>query len=179
MHVMDSFSVAVKNNITNNLFNSKSESSDNPSMMFEQYKLVVDTANRAEDRRGGINNFFITVNGIFVPFLINAFPLGEQTFVKILILFVLTSVGLSVSFEWLFVMQVYKKLNYINHLTIKAFENKFPSYAFSIRQNILSDQTQSAKANAILDKELIIPKLFIVTYTVYFLLSFLNIWIDL
>ena len=54
-------------NLINKNFNpsdrvQKPEEFSNRDMMFEQYKLLVDSSNKIEERRGGSNNIFIGIN---------------------------------------------------------------------------------------------------------------------
>ncbi|MDB6096230.1 MAG: hypothetical protein JWM09_508 [Francisellaceae bacterium] len=177
MNKVNNFSNLVKQGVEEGLFHSPKGATDAlPDQVFEQYKMLIDSANKSDDRRGGTNSFFTTINGIFVPYLINTFPLGNHSNGKLVVLFILIGVGLIISSEWLSIIKANKKLNYINYTAIKAFEQKLHSKVFSLKSDLLAEHTELPKANVLLAKEAIIPKLFIGIYVVYLGLSCLAIW---
>ena len=163
-------------NLINKNFNpsdrvQKPEEFSNRDMMFEQYKLLVDSSNKIEERRGGSNNIFIGINTILVSILVHLEQLAMAETSEMFLVPVLTFVGILIAFDWLKVIDSYKKLNSLNYSLIKSFENFFPTYVFSLRGKMEADHPNTqpgTRANLILISENLLPKVFLITYSVYF-----------
>ncbi len=143
----------------------------NRQTMFEQYKLLIDSSHKIEERRSGSNNIFLTINVLLASFLIRPSQLSAQIKdVPLLVLLIL--IGIFISWDWLKVNSSYKKLNSANYLLIQAFEKLLPTYVFSLRAEIETEQDEQkidSKANIVLIKENLLPKIFILVYFIYFL----------
>lgn len=170
----------IADEISKNLINKNFNPSDriqnpeefrNKDMMFEQYKLLVDSAHKIEDRRGGSNNIFIGINTILVSILVHLEQLGRVETSEMLLVPVLTFVGVLIAFDWLKVIESYKKMNSLNYSLIKSFENFLPTYVFSLRGKMEAEQPHAqpgTRANLILISENLLPKVFLLTYSIYF-----------
>ena len=151
-------------------------------LMFEQYKLLIDSSHKIDERRGNSNNFFVSINTIFISFLLsNSTKLKDLDTIYIPFLELLVLVGIIIAWYWLRVINSYKKLNYVNYSLIQALEKLLPTFTFSLRGKIEADQDDnqaSNRANIILIKENILPKLFLFIYILCFLsilyLHFIN-----
>lgn len=147
-------------------------------IMFDQYKLLVDSAHRGEERRSMSNNVFLGVNSLIASFLVK--PISEIFNIKnqdlpISILFSL--VGILVAFEWLKVNSSYKKLNFINFEMIDNFELLLPSRVFSLRAKLDSNphkRLSSDAGNNVLIKENFLPIAFILLYSAYLITLLVN-----
>jgi len=143
-------------------------------IMLEQYKLLIDSAHKVDERRGGSNNFFVSINTIFVSFvLVDPFKFQVLEIKHIPLLELLMLVGIIIVWDWSRILNSYKKLNYVNYLLIKALEMQLPTFVFSLRGEIEAEQEDkksSDKSNIILIKENILPKTFLFIYIIYFLM---------
>lgn len=144
----------------------------NKQILFEQYKMLVDSAYKTEERRNGSNNMFLGINTLLSSFIVRPSQIAMTQLIDIPLLFLLTLLGVFLCKEWLEVTTSYKKLNSINLLLIQHFEKKLPSYIFSLRTEIETNQDKTNttdKANIVLNKENFLPKTFILFYSVYFI----------
>ena len=141
--------------------------------LFEQYKLLVDSAHKGEEKRGNSSNIFLGVNSLIASFLIHPATVSHSMQIKdLFISFLFTLIGVFISWEWLGVLSSYKRLNFINYVMINAIEELFPSSAFSLRAKIemgVAAEKYSNIGNAVLAKENLLPLAFILLYLVYFM----------
>ena len=146
----------------------------NRQIMFEQYKLLVESSHKIEERRSGSNGVFLGVNTLLSSFLINPLQLKTMQLKDIPLLFLLVLIGIFICLDWIKLTGSYKKLNYLNLLLIQAFEELLPTKIFGLRAEIeiestkLNNQEQD-KANMVLEKENILQKFFLGVYIVYLL----------
>ncbi|HEV2524678.1 MAG TPA: hypothetical protein VGU44_06060 [Gammaproteobacteria bacterium] len=77
--MLETYTTLVKNKIAAELVNTNfdpdSRNADqflfsNKQVMFEQYKMLVDSAHKAEERRGVSNNIFLGINGLLASFFV-------------------------------------------------------------------------------------------------------------
>jgi hypothetical protein len=147
----------------------------NKNLMFEQYKLLVDSSHKIEERRASSNNIFIGINTLLITILVQIHPkqLGDVEVGNIITLLCLILIGILISWDWLKVIASYKKLNSLNYSLIEAFENLLPTYVFSLRGKMEAEEADSSKpssrANIILISENLLPKAFVLIYSIYFL----------
>ncbi len=151
-------------------------SDQSKSLMFEQYRLLVDCTNKTEERRGLSNNVFLSINGFIASFFIirpdQLIHLQIQD-LPASMLFALG--GLFVSWEWLKVSKSYKKINTTNFLLIKACEKLLPTNLFSVKGILEGNQENEnagSQGNIVLNKEHLLPKAFIFLYFAYFVYIF-------
>ena len=165
----------VKSEISKKLIhpNFDSNDKDKRQALFEQYKLLVDSAHMGEEKRGNSSNIFLGVNSLIASFLIHPATVTHSMQIKdlsISILFAL--IGVFISWEWLRVLSSYKKLNFVNYAMISALEELFPSSTFSLRAKIemgVTAEKYTHIGNAVLAKENLLPLAFILLYLVYFM----------
>jgi len=180
MESPENFIARVNSRLQEKLFNTPAADPTKVNVEFlEQYRMLIDSSSKAEDRRGSVNNFFLAANGVFAPYLLKTFPLGTHEVNAILTLTIMVSVGLLVSLQWLSIIKVFEKLNIINYAAIKACEEKLPINVFSVKTDLLAKHTDSQKANVFLNRETYIPKIFIAIYSIYLLLSIVALWIKI
>lgn len=142
----------------------------NRNIMFEQYRLLVDSAHKIEERRGGSNNIFIGINTILMSILAHPEQLAKIGAYDISLLPFLTLIGILISLDWLKVIASYKRLNSLNYSLIESFENLLPTYVFSLRGKMETEQSDpkpSSRANIILISENLLPKAFLSIYSIY------------
>lgn len=162
----------IKKTIDESLLNSPISTlskEENEKFIFEQYKLIVDSSHKIEERRNGSNNIFIAMNSIFATILTQIVPLPNVRFEKLVFLCLLLSIGMVICWDWLRTIGSYKKINYVNYSLIKALEKILPASVFSLRADIVdASDAAPAKANTILKKETLLPIVFISVYLIYF-----------
>lgn len=161
----------IADQLVNPQYEAKPEQNFKTQLMLEQYKLLIDGANKTEERRGTSNNVFLGINGFIGTFfvirpdqLINM----QMNHLPATILFAL--VGLFVSWAWLKVSVSYKKINSTNYVLIKAFEKFLPTYVFSVKGMVegkRENENAGSEGNIVLNKENLLPKAFIFLYLVY------------
>ncbi|MFW9924935.1 MAG: hypothetical protein ACFFDW_16790 [Candidatus Thorarchaeota archaeon] len=120
-------------NHLNEMFNCKDDDiSNNSAILFEQYKLYVEMADRTSARRAATNNFFLTANSfIFVA-------LGVLVSNDFLILSpVVLVVGVFFCMSWLLLIQYYKSLNSSKYKVINEIEKRLPVMGFFCEYNII------------------------------------------
>lgn len=177
----EEYIASIKNEVSEKLINPNFDCNNRDSSqgLFEQYKLLVDSAHKGEERRGNSNNIFLGVNSLIASFLIHpatAILNIQAKDLPISILF--TLIGIFVSWEWLKVNMSYKKLNFINYAMINALEKLLPCSVFSLRAKMETAPAAEEYANIgniILTKENLLPLAFFLLYFIYFvtvLLSF-------
>lgn len=174
----DASSQIILDKISKNLINSQYEPNNrgkdevqfsNKLYMFEQYKLLIDSAHKIEERRGGSNNIFIGINTIIVSVLSSSINLTPGDMSRIPLLVSLIIIGMLVAWDWLRVTASYKKLNFLNYALIESFERLFPTYVFSLRAKMETEgeeQNKKHRANIILLKESLLPKVFLLIYAI-------------
>lgn len=145
----------------------------NPSIqnvLFEQYKLLVDSSQKNEERRRDSNNIFLAINSIFVTVLTQSIHRGTLKLENILVLSLLLFGGAIICWDWLNLINSYKCSNYINYSVLNFLERSLPAHIFSLRVDIMNElDGESEKGSVILKKETLIPKLFFCIYLIIFI----------
>lgn len=176
----------MKNSMSQKLFNSdyeiykKAENEflfSNKQIMFEQYKLLIDSAHKVEERRSGSNSVFLGINTLLSSLLVRPSQLSVAQEKDLIMLFLLILIGVLISWNWVRVIDSYKKLNFINFLLIEDFEKFLPTKVFSLRAELEEIKSgkkkqqdfEKTKANVILTRESLLPEVFILFYIIYFI----------
>lgn len=102
---------------------------------------MIDSSHKTEERRSGSNSIFLGINTMLASFLIRPSQLSELQVIDLPLIVLLVLIGMFISWDWLKVTASYKQLNSINC---------------------------SFKANVILVKENVLPKVFMLFYCIYF-----------
>lgn len=144
----------------------------NKQLAFEQYKLLVDSSHKIEERRSGTNSIFLGINTLLASFLIRPSQLTDLKIMDVPFLIVLVFIGMFISWDWIKVTEAYKRLNFINYCMIQSFEKRLPTNVFSLRGEIeerLEEEPKpsGSKANIILIRENLLIKLFLLFYLLY------------
>ncbi|CAF4215654.1 unnamed protein product [Rotaria magnacalcarata] len=110
------------------------------SIILEQYKLLVDSSHKIEERRSSSNNVFIGINTILVSVLANSPKLIKIEIYYLPFIASLGFIGILISYDWLKVINSYKKLNFLNYALIQSLEKFLPTYVFSLRAKLEAEQ---------------------------------------
>jgi len=161
----------IKNKIESRLLNMQIDMKipTEKQVLFDQYKMLVESAQKTEERRKDVNNIFITINWIFFAAFSQMVHLNEVKAGSALMLGFLLIVAILISVHWLVLIDSFKRFNFINYSLIQFFENLMPTKVFSLRTDLLAELEEGGanKGNVILEKETLIPKLFLALYTIY------------
>lgn len=132
---------------------------DKKDILFKQYKLYVETAERVSDRRQNANSFFLTLNSILVAFT------GFLTTLPFEIWHVLIAIaGLSISILWLLTLRSFRKLNESKFKIIHQLEEKMPSKLFKDEWDYLHKEENKTKYLKLSVIEQGIPIIFSILY---------------
>lgn len=141
-------------------------------IMLEQYKLLVDSSHKIEERRSSSNNVFIGINTILVSVIANLPQLIKIEVYYLPFIASLGFIGILISYDWLKVINSYKKLNFLNYALIRSLEKFLPTYTFSLRAKLEADQPDQKiknRGSGVLMNEKLLPKVFLSIYSIYFL----------
>ncbi len=102
----------------------KQEYGDNYSAhLFDQYKMLVDSAHQVSDRRSTANNYLLTVNSALITFFgIMSMLTGPRT-----LYLVIPVAGILVSITWAILITSYRRLNSAKFQVIHEFEHLLPA----------------------------------------------------
>jgi len=103
------------------MFNTKNDLQDNTNLIFDQYKLYVEMADRISARRATTNSFYLTANS-FLFVAIGILMSNNLIVVTPMILIV----GIFVSISWWLLIIYYKNLNSCKYKVINEIEKKLP-----------------------------------------------------
>jgi hypothetical protein len=101
------------------MFNTDENLMDKTNLIFEQYKLYVEMADRISARRATTNSFYLTANS-FLFVALGILMSNELVAVVPIILIV----GIFVSISWWLLIIYYKNLNSCKYKVINAIEEK-------------------------------------------------------
>ena len=104
-----------------NLFN-RNYNKRNVQLLLEQYKLLVESADRITEKRQNTNNFYLAVNS-FIFALASYLVVTQWTRMPVLI----SVMGLLVSLVWLKNIKSYKNLNAAKFKVIHELEERLPT----------------------------------------------------
>ena len=142
------------------LQNKNSFNAEETKMVFEQYKLYVEMADRVSQRRMSANTFFTTINTLL--FTVATF-IGSKDLVWIIFIGV---IGCVISFAWYFTLNSYRQLNSGKFAVINEIEKLLPLSGFSYEWEVLESGKKKSKYWPISHVEKIIPILFFFAYIV-------------
>ncbi|MHA1245326.1 MAG: RipA family octameric membrane protein [Candidatus Heimdallarchaeota archaeon] len=112
---------AEKKNPVEEMFNTDKDLIDNSNLIFDQYKLYVEMADRISARRATTNSFYLTANS-FLFVALGILMSNDLVAVVPIILIV----GIFVSISWWLLIIYYKNLNSSKYKVINAIEEKLP-----------------------------------------------------
>lgn len=143
-------------------------SQESVSLLFEQYKLYVESAEQVSQRRATANSFYISVNTI----LLTTATLLQDKF-GYLVLLVLVS-GVAVSLFWLFSIHSYRQLNSGKYLIIQEIEQRLPLNLYAYEWGILKQGKLFRKYWQLSYVEMVVPLVFVGLYLTLSII--LNLW---
>lgn len=150
------------NKIEQILFNKNIDTSseDAKKIMFEEYKLLLQTSEALILRRQTMNTFFLTANGILLS--IYGAKYGIQANSKYQ--FLITLVGILLCLSWKKIISSYGQLNSGKFAVLNKIEKTLPLAIFSAEWIALGEGKDPKKYNSFTDSEKATPKLFLYLY---------------
>lgn len=131
-------------------------------LLFEQYKLAVEMADRVSSRREGANKIFISAHSIIFAFLATQ---KDINFIHILI----TLFGFLLCVVWASMLKNYKSLNSVKYHIIHEMEEKLPWKVYADEWQRLKEGKDNKTHSKLTSVEKKLPWLFLGFYGVLFL----------
>lgn len=131
-------------------------------LLFKQYQLFVEMADRISSRRTTMNNFFLTANSLFlvaIGILVSS-NLVQWTF---LVLFM----AILFSISWLRLLKKYRELNKAKFVVINKIEERLPAKGYTIEWNLMKVSKKPGKHTRITFGEKWIPMVLIAFYSAF------------
>lgn len=158
---MPSFSKAQESSVEERLFDGVVEElRRNPSVLFEQYKLCVEMADRVSARRQSANAFYLSISSLLLGSL--AYFGGSSLGVFDTSIVALS--GVSFCFLWLRNIRSYSNLNSGKFAVIIEIEKKLACRPFEAEWEALGRGKKSWRYRPFKEVEVLVPVLFIALY---------------
>lgn len=142
----------------------KTIDSVNETILLEQYKLYVESANLTSRLRSQANTFFLTLNTFLVGFLAGLLELSSQTITSLWIVFAGIA-GILLCISWYFKLRSYRSLNSGRFAVIHELETQLPARIYAREWELITGR-KSHKSKYIRQTyiEQIIPFAFCLLY---------------
>jgi len=112
------------------LFNDTYGANGKEELLFEQYKLYVEMADKISHRRAISNAFFLAINTALISLVSYAAQLHSP-------IYLLNIAGLVLSILWFSIIRSYKNLNNAKYGIVNQIEEKLPLRPYSTEWDIL------------------------------------------
>lgn len=122
--------VIARNMERKHLFSDTFESNGDKVLLFEQYRLYVEMADKISHRRAISNSFFLTIHTTLISFINYAVQFHES-------LYPLNMIGLVLTVLWFSIIRSYKNLNGAKYRIINQIEEKLLLRPYSTEWKIL------------------------------------------
>jgi hypothetical protein len=145
----------------------------NLQFFFEQYKMFVDGNSKLADQRRNLNAFYLTANALMVSTL--GTLVGKESAQNLFLIGVLLFIGITITLSWISAIHLYKKINDKNYAVIAEFEEYFPAQVYtSFNKDISRLDPLSEGKNFVVQREIIVPYVFLIGYIVYIIFNILK-----
>ncbi|PIR70269.1 MAG: hypothetical protein COU46_02320 [Candidatus Niyogibacteria bacterium CG10_big_fil_rev_8_21_14_0_10_42_19] len=135
---------------------------DDKQVLFEQYKLAVEMADRVSARREGANKIFLTANSIVFAFLATQSIFSEiHIFIAVF--------GIFLCFVWAEIIKNYRTLNSAKFAIIHEMEEKLPWKVYKDEWARLKQGKDKKTHSKLTVTEKQLPWVFLVFYTFLFI----------
>ena len=122
-------------------------------ILFEQYKLLVETASGITHNRQSANSFYLTINS----FLLGAASLIKNEQHSVLLICI---IGVIASVLWFYQIQSYKNINSAKFKVIQHMEKNLPVSVFTEEETVYK-QKKHIELTSI---EKLVPAVFVILY---------------
>lgn len=147
-----------RNNLTND---------NDKTLLLEQYKTFVESADKISDRRINVNTFFITLNSALITVMTIFFSNTS-------LLILLTSLGIIFSTLWFLNLKNYKQLNNCKFHIIQKIESYLPINLYKMEWKLLTSKKSRKKYLPVSKLEIILPFIFIIAYILIIIYLIVN-----
>lgn len=145
------------------VFNQNVENIDK-NILFEQYKLFLQTSEDLVSRRQNVNSFYISINSALIAVFGALLALDISPFYQCLLNIVLAVVGIILSISWVKILISYGDLNSSKMKIISHIEKQLPASLYDAEWAALSDKLNKRKYVSFTNSEKRVPRLFIIVY---------------
>lgn len=133
------------------------DTKESQNLIFEQYKIAVEMADRISSRREWANKFFLSANSIIFVFLT-----AQTTFNEIHIF--ISIFGMVLSYVWELMIMNYKNLNSAKFGVINEIEERLPFQIYKSEWNKLHWVDKKVNYSKLTHIERKLPRLFVLFY---------------
>ena len=147
-------------NPLDDLFNPKIDLQKDPSLIFNQYKLYADMADKISARRATTNSFFLTANS-FLFVAIGVLIGNNLAFVAPIVMII----GVFFCISWYMLILYYKGLNNAKYQVINEIESILPIRGFLTEWKIWKSLEKEGKNRRLTNVEKWIPIALVVLYS--------------
>ena len=132
--------------------------------IFEQYKILVESAEKVSDRRNVAKTFFLSLNSLIITIVAFLYEGKLQLANKWFVLFPLVAI-LSLCYVWWRLIHSYKQLNTAKFKVIDEYEKRLPSMPYvSAEWKALGEGKEPKLYKPLTDVESRIPAVFACLY---------------
>lgn len=160
------------------IFNQDVEKMDT-NILFEQYKMFLQTSESLVERRQSVNSFYISVNSAFVALFGSLLAISIDLKYKLILSIVFAAVGIVLSVSWIKILISYGNLNSSKMTIIRSIEKQLPASLYDAEWQALSDQLNKKKYVSFTNNEKKIPLIFIIIYVSIAAIVFLMFGLNL
>ena len=135
------------------------------SILFEQYRLFVDSSEKLVARRQTVNTFFLSINALLLSaagFIVKDVPQEGASFAGVL---ALGLAGILLCIAWRTLVRSYSQLNTGKFAVIHALEQHLPAALFKAEWHALGEGRDKKKYIPFTKTEARIPFVFAVLYS--------------
>ena len=140
----------------------------NDSIVFEQYKMFVDTSEKLVARRQTANRFFFSANALTISAMGVGIGLidGDENRTGLIALgiFVLSLVGILFCVAWARLVNSFAQLNTGKFKVIHEIEKMMPIALFAAEWYVLGEGKDPKRYKSSTDIEMVVPKIFMGLY---------------
>lgn len=134
------------------------------SILFEQYKIFLQTSEDLVSRRQNVNNFYISINSALMAAFGIIWALNILPIYKFFTGILLSIVGIILSISWIKLLASYGDLNSSKMKIISYIEKQLPASLYDAEWAALSDKLNKRKYVSFTNSEKKVPLLFIIVY---------------
>lgn len=133
------------------------------SIYFEQYKMLVESAEKVSDKRMSANNYFLTINTAIIS--LTGLLLTSKIFLlNFNVVKLIGLMGLAICVIWFLIVLSYKQLNSGKFKMIHRLEKKLPIKLFADEWKELGEGKSLRKYIPLSHIEIIVPIIFFFLY---------------
>lgn len=144
-------------------------------LLLEQYKTFLQTSEDLVLRRQNVNNFYISINSAIIAIFSSLFAFELSAEVRACLCVLFSLVGIVLSVAWIKILVAYGNLNSSKMKIISSIEKHLPASLYDAEWAALSDKLNKKRYVSFTDNEKQIPKIFIIIYSVIFVLLTVNL----